>query len=549
MKLNRSDRQASSNVTGKLDAQYEACAAYIASQKHEGWRQVPTRYDDGGVSGGTLERPAIRRLLADVDAGRIGMVVVYKIDRLTRSLADFAKLVDWLEAAGASFVSVTQSFNTSTSMGRLTLNVLLSFAQFEREVTAERIRDKIAASKKKGLWMGGTVPLGYDRHPDPQRRELVVNQTEARTVEAMFRLYDDLGCLRLVEAEAARRGYRTKQHQFSTGRSSGGGLPGRGQIHYLLTNPVYRGQIRHKDKVWPGQHPAIIEEALWNRVQTKLVAASQRPRGAAVDKKGCAAAKAILSGKLRDETGDRLTPSHTLKNGRRYTYYISNRLIRGRTDPTAWRVPAAELDTLVVDLLTAHLEGASRRHGVLTRPEAADAAKLSARVLDLVADLRQPTSDKVAFLLRSGTLARDRICFDLDPGSLAVRLGVAADDLRPELLHFSSSIQPRRRGVETRLVSGTRRPNTDRTILKTLSAAHRWTACMRKGSTIAEIAAQEGKDESYIRSRARLAFLSPALQTTVVQGTLPPWLTLDRMLRTGVPLDWDGQPEAFGIDS
>ncbi|MEZ5756325.1 MAG: recombinase family protein [Paracoccaceae bacterium] len=193
-----------------LDAQHEACAAYIASQRHEGWKLVPDRYDDGGISGGTLDRPALQRLLAEIDAGRIGMVVVYKIDRLTRSLADFGRLVERLDAKGCSFVSVTQAFNTATSMGRLTLNVLLSFAQFEREVTAERIRDKIAASKKKGLWMGGTLPLGYDRHPDPQRRELVLNPVEADAVIQLFTLYDSLGNLRLVELEATRLGLRSK---------------------------------------------------------------------------------------------------------------------------------------------------------------------------------------------------------------------------------------------------------------------------------------------------------------------------------------------------
>ena len=201
-----------------LDAQHEACTAYIASQRHEGWKMLPARYDDGGISGATLDRPALKRLLADIDAGRVGMVVVYKIDRLTRSLADFAKLVERLDAASCSFVSVTQAFNTSSSMGRLTLNVLLSFAQFEREVTAERIRDKIAASKKKGLWMGGIPPLGYDSHPDPNRRELVVNEPEAEVVRQLFDLYATHKCLNAVAREADRLGLRSKRHVFSTGR-------------------------------------------------------------------------------------------------------------------------------------------------------------------------------------------------------------------------------------------------------------------------------------------------------------------------------------------
>ena len=289
-----------------LDAQYDACAAYVASQKHEGWILARDRFDDGGVSGATLDRPALERLLAEINAGRITMVVVYKIDRLTRSLADFARLVERMEAKGCSFVSVTQAFNTATSMGRLTLNVLLSFAQFEREVTAERIRDKIAASKKQGMWMGGLCPLGYDPHPDRAVRELVVNNAEAETVRKLFTLYDRHGKLSDVEHAAAAAGLRSKQRRFSTGRSQGGNSLSSGQIHKVLTNPVYRGQIRHNDLVWPGRHPAIIEPDLWCRVQVKLAAAARRKRGRRPD-----AEAAPLTGKLRDETGDRLTPTHS----------------------------------------------------------------------------------------------------------------------------------------------------------------------------------------------------------------------------------------------
>ena len=206
----KSSEEGLDQAFNSLDAQYEACAAYVASQRHEGWKLLPDRFDDGGLSGGTLDRPALKRRLAEIDAGRVGMVVVYKIDRLTRSLVDVGRLVVRLDAKGCSFVSVTQAFNTATSMGRLTLNVLLSFAQFEREVTAERIRDKIAASKKKGLWMGGALPLGYDRHPDPQRRELVVNPIEADVVKTLFSLYAELGNLRRGEVEAEKLRLRPK---------------------------------------------------------------------------------------------------------------------------------------------------------------------------------------------------------------------------------------------------------------------------------------------------------------------------------------------------
>ena len=257
-----------------LDAQREACAAYVASQKAEGWVLLPTVYEDAGLSGGTLERPGLQRLLTDIDAGLVEQIVVYKVDRLTRSLSDFAKLVERLEAAGAVFVSVTQSFNTATSMGRLTLHMLLSFAQFEREVTAERIRDKVAASKRKGLWMGGRVPLGYEK----DERTLRINEAEAETVRTLYALYRKHGTLRQVKAEADRLRLRAKQ-RFAADGTRTSGLPfRRGHLHCLLTNPLYAGRIRHQRRVYEGQHPSIIAPELWDAVQTQLQAGAAKPR-------------------------------------------------------------------------------------------------------------------------------------------------------------------------------------------------------------------------------------------------------------------------------
>jgi DNA invertase Pin-like site-specific DNA recombinase len=238
-----------------LAAQREACEAFIRSQRNEGWVLVRTRYDDGGFSGGNLERPALQHLIADIRAGRIDIVVVYKVDRLTRSLADFARLVELFDAEAVSFVSVTQQFNTTSSMGRLTLNVLLSFAQFEREVTGERIRDKIAASKKKGMWMGGNVPLGYDAN----QRTLVVNPAEAETVRRIFALYRELGCVRRVKEETDRLGLRTKCSRTAHGTERGGRPFSRGHLYSLLSNPIYTGQIAHKGALYSGQHPALID--------------------------------------------------------------------------------------------------------------------------------------------------------------------------------------------------------------------------------------------------------------------------------------------------
>jgi DNA invertase Pin-like site-specific DNA recombinase len=324
-----------------LHAQREACEAYVLSQKAEGWVTLKTSYDDGGLSGGTLERPALQRLLADLDAGLVDQIVVYKIDRLSRSLADFAKIVDRLDAANASFVLMTQSFNTATSMGRLTLNMLLSFAQFEREVTAERIRDKIAASKRKGLWMGGSVPLGYE----PDGRSLRINAAEARVVRQLFEWYLELGTVSAVKVRADIARIVSKTRVMADETRSGGTPFDRSHLHYILSNPTYPGKIRHNAKTFDGQHEAIIEPAQWQAVQDLLKGNSSRERGARN-----MAAPSPLVGKIYDETGDRLTPSHTRKGGKRLRYYISSRLVtRNRaTHPDAWRLQATSLEQSVV---------------------------------------------------------------------------------------------------------------------------------------------------------------------------------------------------------
>ena len=257
-----------------LHAQREACEAFIKSQAGEGWRSVRTHYDDGGLSGATMERPALQRLMADIDKGLVDAVVVYKVDRLTRSLADFAKMVEVFDARGVSFVAVTQQFNTTTSMGRLTLNVLLSFAQFEREVTGERIRDKIAASKRKGIWMGGLVPLGYE----VRDRQLVINEAEAATVRHIFTRYCELGSVRLLKEELDRNGVRSKIRVSKDGVESGGQAFSRGALYTLLRNPIYVGEIRHKGVCHPGQHAPIINRAMWDKVAKLLRRAQHRLR-------------------------------------------------------------------------------------------------------------------------------------------------------------------------------------------------------------------------------------------------------------------------------
>lgn len=532
-----------------LDAQYEACTAYVASQRHEGWKLISQRYDDGGISGGTLDRPALQRLLDDIDAGRVGMVMVYKIDRLTRSLADFVRLVEHLDAAGCSFVSVTQAFNTSTSMGRLTLNVLLSFAQFEREVTAERIRDKIAASKKKGMWMGGFVPMGYDHHSEPEKRGLVINSCEAKEVQAIFELYDQHSCLRTVCEKAANRGIRSKHRTLANGKARGGRIMSRGQIHYLLTNPIYVGRIRHKNQVWPGQHEPIINEELWERVQAKLQEASVRPRtGSKTHHQSDNLSQ--LKGIFRDETGDRLTPTYTVRRGKRLRYYVSSRLIRGAsTDGSGWRLPALSFERSVNKLVTGHLTRLIGEQRLLERPDAVGGVRIAGKVQGLCEQFTNSNDPILRTLIASGSIAPGRIDIDLDRQTLASLLDTEPDVIAGEVLSIQSSFQLRRRGVEAKIIAGEIQASPDQILIQRLGDAHRWVAIRRKGMPLARLARKEGHSESYIRVRCQLAFLSPRIQKAILNGTQPPELSVDRIIRTGVPLDWTKQEHQFGFVS
>ena len=328
-----------------LDAQREACEAFVKSQKSEGWRSLATRYDDGGVSGGSMQRPALKRLLADIAADRIEVVVVYKIDRLTRSLADFARMVELFDRHRISFVSVTQAFNTTSSMGRLTLNVLLSFAQFEREVTGERIRDKIAASKAKGMWMGGTVPLGYDV-PIDASRALVINEAEATTVRTIFKAYLELGSVAVLQRWLDARGIRSKRRITRGGRVMGGLPFSRGALFHLLRNRTYLGLIVHQHQAHPGRHAAIVETAVFDAVQAKLDANARRHNA-----RSGRVAHAPLTGRIFDIDGQPMSPSFTHgQRGQVYRYYVSAPLQPGRRDGDGGpirRVPGPALEALL----------------------------------------------------------------------------------------------------------------------------------------------------------------------------------------------------------
>ena len=528
-----------------LDAQREACEAYIASQRHEGWKLIKTRYDDGGRSGGSMEREGLQALLSDIEAGGIDLVVVYKVDRLTRSLADFAKLVDRFDGANCSFVSVTQAFNTASSMGRLTLNVLLSFAQFEREVTAERIRDKIAASKAKGFWMGGLAPLGYDPAPGPERT-LVINDAEARSVRRTFELYAELEDLKTVAVKAEALGIRSKRRLHRSGKQSGGLVMSHGQIHFILTNPVYVGKIRHKDRLHDGLHPPIIDEPTWTNVQNKLQAHATKKRRRCAKSVQLVAphSSSPLAGKLFDETGDRLTPSHSVRKAkgkvRRHRYYVSRRLIASRKqDPAGWRLPAVELERCLTKAVIDHIQ--ARGLGLIACPRAA--SDNHAGILERISQLRAYQDGKVLELVKCVDIARGQLSIMLKADALAAAVGIEAAVLDKAALALQIGWRTRRRGVETRILSGETAPKPDQTLIRAIARAHVWVSDIRKGTSIAEIAAHEQVTECRIREILPLGLMAPRLVEQIVEGKQPPGLTLEVLRRQRLPIWFDAQAE------
>ncbi len=534
----KSSRDGLDQDFNSLDAQREACAAYIASQRHEGWVLLPGRYDDGGLSGGTLDRPGLARLLEDMEAGQIDMVVIYKIDRLTRSLTDFAHLVERLEAAGTSFVSVTQSFNTATSMGRLTLNMLLSFAQFEREVTAERIRDKIAASKRKGLWMGGLPPMGYR----PDGRTLVIDEHEAHTIRTLYDLYLEHRTIPAVKDAAEARGLRSRCRDRPDGQTSGGGVMERGHIHHILTNPVYAGRIRHKGDTYDGQHPAIIEPETWQRVQGLLQEGAAKARGAIQKTR-----LSRLSGKLFDETGDRLTPSHSRKRGRRYRYYISRRLVTDRSarHPDAWRLPADPLERQIGAVLRTHLETPRLIAGVC--PGLA-AAGLEKAIQALQARLEAADTSQILDLLERADLSPGTLCIRLADTALADWLGLPVDALASDALTITVPFQMRRRGVERKLRIGEGLPQVDRKLVTSLVTGRRWLEDIIAGQGFGEIARRDRTTPRRVRQLARLALLSPEVMTAIARGTQPTSMTADYLIKTRVSALWETQADLLAGD-
>jgi site-specific DNA recombinase len=531
-----------------LHAQREACESFIKSQAGEGWRLVKTAYDDGGLSGGSMERPGLQRLLADIRDKLIDVLVVYKVDRLTRSLADFAKMVEVFDGHGVSFVAVTQQFNTTSSMGRLTLNVLLSFAQFEREVTGERIRDKIAASKRKGIWMGGMVPLGYDWCD----RRLMVNEAEAGTVRHIFERYLELRSVRLLKEELTRDGVVSKVRVSRKGNRSGGQQFGRGALYELLANPIYLGEIRHRKVRHPGQHLAIVDRAVWEKVQERL--RTQAAHHRTIDR---GVVSSPLAGKLFDEGGEPLYACGANKETRRYRYYVSRKVIRGSSEKTrtGWRLPALEIERAV------------SRAG---RQMLADQPAIAVTLQDAGVPIGDLQSALDAAERKSKQLAHDAEVADnlrnlidrvqLERGGIRVALNIKRliaepiDSRDPASLTMTRfiPIEMQRRGVEIRLViegESARAPRPDPALLKAIARGQQWFKELASGraASVREIAKREGVYDSYVKRLIPLALLAPEIVQSICDGSQPATLTAEVLKHNApLPLEWIKQRQILG---
>jgi site-specific DNA recombinase len=538
-----------------LQAQREACEAFITSQRHEGWVCLRAGYDDGGFSGATMGRPTVQRLLADIAAGRVDIVVVYKIDRLTRSLADFAKIVEILDARSASFVSVTQQFNTTTSMGRLTLNVLLSFAQFEREVIGERIRDKIAASKKKGMWMGGVPPLGYR----VQDRKLVIVDSEAELVRAIFRRYAELGSVRLLKAELEAQGRNSKSWTSAAGRLIGGKPFSRGALYLMLRNRTYRGEIVHNGQSHPSEHTPIIDQLLWDAVQMRLAGnTAERNSATRTDQ------PSLLAGMLFDAEGNRMTPSYAVKKGTRYHYYVSRPLITQdrRESATALRIPAGEIEHLVTSRVRQWLldPGGIYQSTRLHDPSAQ--RRFIARAGEIGKNWTElPRTRQRAFLttlIERIDVGAHQIDIQLRPTRLAALLDGAATPLpsatEDEIKILSIPVRLCRSGRAIRMLIERTDPfataKPDARLVKLLIRARRFNAALldSDGVPFAALAKREGVSPSYFTRLVRLNYLAPDITEAILDGRQPRDLTADKLLaQSRLPLGWHEQRTVLGF--
>jgi site-specific DNA recombinase len=495
-----------------LDAQQEAAEAYIRSQAHDGWTLVRTRYDDGGYSGGSTERPALQRLLADIRERKIDIIVVYKVDRLTRSLADFAKLVELFDAHGVSFVSVTQQFNTTTSMGRLTLNVLLSFAQFEREVTSERIRDKIGASKRKGIWVGGMVPLGYVSRD----KKLVIESEEAERVRTIFQRYLEIGSIGRLLVDLRPRGIVTKIRHLSDGRTVGGIPFTRGPLAYLLRNRFYIGEVVFKGEVCPAEHPPILDRDLFEAVQRKLAEQHNGYHAARSN------SEALLMGRIFDDRGNRMTPSHSRKEGMRHRYYVSSALIQGRREAagSVSRVPAGKVEAVVVEAIRKHngSEALADNADLIS----AHVGKVEVKRAEIVVSLQSDDQDS-------------------DRGEHAPVVLTLPWSKTAQTRH-RKVIAPEGSAEEPRPI----RAETGSKLITAIARGRLWLSEVEAGTaSVGDIAARESCSKRHVNMTISLAFLAPRLVQAAVEGLLPHGVGVARLL--DAPVVWARQHSALGL--
>jgi len=580
----KSSEEGLDQAFNSLDAQREACAAFIASQVGLGWKLVPDHYDDGGISGGTMERPALQRLLQDIRDRKVDVVVVYKIDRLTRSLTDFAKIVEVFDGNGISFVSVTQQFNTTTSMGRLTLNVLLSFAQFEREVTAERIRDKIAASKRKGMWMGGTVPLGYE----VRDRKLQVKEPEASFVRGLFSRYLELRSVPALADEVTRQAAAIDARPAGDSDDAASGAQpvryarrvGSGMLYNVLANPIYIGKLRHRQNIYDGEHQPIIEVDQYNQVQERLAAQAATPRGS------CAHPDAqLLTGLLYDDTGDRMSPTHAIARGKRFHYYISSR-IKGarRTDSTAWRIPAPAMDAAVMRFAIGLVSDHVRLSEWIAAyaPSASVQASLQeagsiARML--TAGTRSERRKILETMLSKIILGAEIITVKVDATAIvrlltnpSMMLGQAdprryVEDVPSDhdqaqlsryLLHHEEPraiveltlpITMKRRGNETRLVieGENAARNADPAVIAMIVKAHLFLEKLIENPELGSsgVANMFGVDRADVGRVLPLAFMAPRLLDQILTGKQSDMLSARQLARQELPVLWSEQITAL----
>ena len=508
-----------------LDAQYDAASAYIRSQAHARWVLVRTRYDDGGFSGGSTDRPALQRLLADVRTRKVQVIVVYKVDRLTRSLADFAKLVELFDAHGVSFVSVTQQFNTTTSMGRLTLNVLLSFAQFEREVTVERIRDKVAASKRKGLWVGGMVPLGYELRDG----KLSIVEEEAGRVRLIFERYLALGSVNLLVLDLRKRNIRTKIRRLSNGNTRGGVLFTQGPLFYILRNHFYIGEVVYKGEICPGPQPPLLDRALFDAVQRHLT--EQRSHHVRTRSRN----EAPLRGLLFDSAGNRMMPTHATKHGVRYRYYVSQPYLRGHVKPPPGaiiRVPATEIERAVTKAIEEHRQHIIPEHESTTDQTGplADVGRLEVRKSALVLWLKAPGE-------RQPEANADQFApVDRAPSLLIPWTKPPSKKFKQILL--PTAIERHR----VRPIKFERRA----ALLKSVARGRAWLDEIVSGTTtIEDIAASRKCSVRHVNMTISMAFIAPGLVKAAVEGRLPRGVGIAAL--RDMPAEWSLQFERLGL--